>query len=151
MSSVKEVQDMADRVTRAVALRDGRILEFAEYGDPAGAPVVALGDGAGPDPAAHLDHPAPGPRLIAPVRARSVADVVEMLDALGLEQVGLLGVGRQRRLAGRIVVAHPRRIGRVAILDHGEPLVSSGPFLAWLAAPEQELTGEHSATTAERN
>jgi pimeloyl-ACP methyl ester carboxylesterase len=151
MASVKEVQDMADGVIRAVALRDGRILDFAVHADPAGGPVVALGDGAGLLPAAQLDPPPPAVRLITPVRARSVADVVELLDALGLERVGLLGVGRQRRLAGRVVAAHPRRVGRVAILDHGDPLASDGTFLAWLAAPESEVTAEHSATTAERN
>lgn len=142
---------MADGVIRAVALRDGRILDFAEHGDPAGGPVVALGDGAGLLPAAQLDPPPPAVRLITPVRARSVADVVELLDALGLERVGLLGVGRQRRLAGRVVAVHPGRIGRVGILDHDEPLATAGTFLAWLAAAEPACIVEHSATTAERN
>jgi hypothetical protein len=142
---------MADGITRAVALRDGRILAFTEYGDPAGVPLVALGDGNDAQMWSPSTCPSPIVRLIAPVRARTVADVVELLDALGLERVGLLGVGRRRRLAGRVVAVHPGRIGRVGILDHDEPLATAGTFLAWLAAAEPACIVEHSATTAERN
>jgi hypothetical protein len=73
--------------------------------------------------------------VIAPVHARSVDDVVELLDALGLERVGLLGVGPQRTLAARVVAAHPLRIGRVGILDHREPSVDSTAVIEWLAQP----------------
>lgn len=94
---------------KTLQLDDGRVLSYAEYGDPAGVPVVGLHGLPGSrlmlkvaEPAAHNR----GIRLIAPERpgygsssalrpasvAQYAADVAALADALKLPSFAILGV-----------------------------------------------------------
>src|SRR5215218_7000492 len=96
------------RVDRPLALRDGRRLQIAEWGRADGRPVVYLHGRPGsrlfcPDEAATMragvrlisfDRAGYGrstPRDEVPTFASSVADVVAMLDQLGVGQAALIG------------------------------------------------------------
>ncbi|RKR73954.1 alpha/beta fold hydrolase [Frondihabitans australicus] len=116
---------------QTITLRDGRTLGFAEWGDPAGVPIVGLHG----TPGSRLGHPVDldglsraGIRLVTPDRpgyglssrrlGRSIADfasdVEELADALGLERFAVTGGsgGGPHALA----VAH-RLPGRVSAVE----------------------------------
>ena len=91
-----------------LTLADGRTLEYREFGDPDGVPVVVLpGTPATASNAALVSDAAvaAGARLVAvsrpgygasstspPGLASTARDVVELIDALGLDRVGVHGI-----------------------------------------------------------
>jgi pimeloyl-ACP methyl ester carboxylesterase len=123
------VTSLPERFNRRVTLTDGRVLTYAEVGDPGGEPLVLFhGTPSSRLDAYWLDDPArrAGWRIIAPDRpghggsspqeGRSLvdwpADVTELADALGLGQFAVLGFSggapyalvTAHRLADRITV-----------------------------------------------
>jgi hypothetical protein len=123
----------AHEEARAVALPDGRMLEFADYGDPRGVPVVAHHGSDGSRAAwGSVDGAcrAAGVRLIAPDRPgyggstpapqrRIVdwpADLVALVDALGLESVALMSLREGVAYATAAAAALPDRVERAALV-----------------------------------
>lgn len=118
-----------------VTLADGRTLEYAEFGDAGGVPLVVFpgtpataGSGALVSDAAV----AAGARLIAvsrpgygassaspPGLASTANDVIELLDALGVDQVGVHGISGGGPFALALAAVAPERVTRV--------VVSAGP------------------------
>jgi lipase len=70
--------------------------------------------------------------------ATYVADIVETVDALGLEQPNWVGVSFGGRLLLELIARHPERVRRAAAL---EPVIQISPELA-LHRAQQELTGD---------
>ena len=122
------------RATRAVALPDGRLLSFALYGDPNGAPVVALHGGIHAHPIWRLADDAArgrGVRLIAPDRpgfgtstlhpTRRVVDdptdLAALAEALMLDDFSVVTVGGGAvygLAAAQCLGSRVRRLGLVA-------------------------------------
>lgn len=112
-------------------LRDGRTLEYAELGDPAGIPVVffhgtpgAAGQAAVVADAAR----AQGVRLVVPSRpgygastisppglAASVPDTLELADLLGLAGFAVLGTSGGGPFALAVAAVAPDRVSFVAV------------------------------------
>jgi pimeloyl-ACP methyl ester carboxylesterase len=126
-------------VYTTVTLRDGRSLEYADLGDPAGRPVLFLhgtpatgGQGVVVAEMARSR----GMRLIAPSRpgygtstnspaglAPTAADTVELADQLGLGQVCVVGSSGGGPFALGLAARVPDRITGLAV--HGGPGVYS--------------------------
>lgn len=118
-----------------VTLADGRVLEYLTLGDPRGRPVVLFpGTPATAGCGALLSDAATGSgvRLIAvsrpgygassaspPGLAPVASDTVELLDGLGLDQVGVHGTSGGGPFALALAAVAPDRVGRV--------VVSAGP------------------------
>jgi pimeloyl-ACP methyl ester carboxylesterase len=122
-------------VFTTVTLRDGRTLEYADLGDPAGTPVLFFpGTPATAGQArvvidAAQDH---GVRLVGvsrpgygastfspPSLAATAADAVELVEHLGLERVGVLGTSGGGPFALALAATAPERTMSVVI--HGGP------------------------------
>lgn len=123
-----------------VTLRDGRILEYADLGDPAGRPVLfchgtpgTCGQGAVVADAAR----AHGIRLVAwsrpgygastntpPGLTPAAADALELADQLGLERFVAMGSSGGGPYALAVAAHAPERVSSVAVLggpgDHRE-------------------------------
>ena len=153
--------------THLIPLPDGRILHVAEYGDPAGKPLLFLHG----TPGSHLlgtliDTAAKkyGYRVLAPDRpgiGRSTHDVARtytsvardmraMLDALKLPQVYLVGISGGGPYALAMAHEMPERLRRVVLLSpwwfpHGTSDATKGLSLlfkayAWLHKRAPKLT-----------
>lgn len=137
-------------------LTDGRALEYREYGDPAGRPVinchggllcgldVAPFDDAARDAGIRLVSPdRPGLNGSDPLADRTTAnwadDVRELADALGLERFGVLGwsMGGQYALACATQLAD--RVDRTVVIAGALPLDDDATF-GELNAMDQRLT-----------
>lgn len=70
--------------------------------------------------------------------ATHVADLIESIDALGIERAHWVGLSLGGRLILEMAASNPERIDRAAIL---EPVVQIAPDLA-LRRAQQELTGD---------
>lgn len=122
-----------------VTLLDGRKLAFAEYGNPAGVPFLFMHGIPSSRLAGGLIHDAAcrwGARIIAPDRpgygasdpqpGRTIlawpADVAGLIDMLGLERVGVLGISGALPYVLACTLAIPERLTRVAILSGLGPL-----------------------------
>lgn len=132
----------ANRLARAHRLRDGRLIGYAEYGDPDGRPVIALhgtpasrllfrlGDGPARARGLRLIAPdRPGYGLSSPNRLRTLAfyppDIAELADALGVERFAMLAVSG----GGPYGAACAARLAqRVAALGLVSPV---GPLAPW--------------------
>jgi pimeloyl-ACP methyl ester carboxylesterase len=116
-----------------VALDKGRLLEYAEYGDPEGAPLVYCHGFPSSGREAMMVHPvamAEGARIIAPNRpgfGRSdhqpdrtildwAADVASLADLLGLDRIGLIGLSGGAPYALACVQQIPERINACALV-----------------------------------
>lgn len=120
-------------------LADGRLVGYAEYGDPHGPPVIALHG----TPGARVmfrpaDAPArrmgvrviapdrPGCGLSSPLRGRTVAgyagDIAKLADALGLERFALAAVSGGAPYAVACASALNERITRLALVSPMGPL-----------------------------
>jgi pimeloyl-ACP methyl ester carboxylesterase len=126
-------------VYTTVTLRDGRSLEYADLGDPAGRPVLFLhgtpatgGQGVVVAGMARTR----GVRLIAPSRpgygastnspaglAPTAADTVELADQLGIEQLVVVGASGGGPFALGLAATVPDRVAGLAV--HGGPGVYS--------------------------
>jgi lipase len=130
-------------------------LDTWEWGDPASPPLVCVHGVGGHH--GYFEHVAADRwarhfRVIAPdlrghgssgweppwTQAIYVADIVETIDALGLEQPDWVGVSFGGRLLLELIARHPERVRRAAAL---EPVIRISPELA-LHRAEQELTGD---------
>jgi pimeloyl-ACP methyl ester carboxylesterase len=136
------VQVTVDRVVR---LRDGRAMGYAQYGDPAGFPIVNAHGGMAcrlDVAAAHTVAKKVGVRLISPDRPgiglsdprpdRTVTawahDVAELLDHIDVDRFAAMGwsMGGQYAAAVGHVLSH--RVTRVAIIAGALPLTEHGVF-----------------------
>jgi lipase len=70
--------------------------------------------------------------------ATHIADLIESIDSLGIEQPDWVGYSFGGRLLLEMAVSHPERIRRAVLL---EPVIQIPPELA-LHRAEQELTGD---------
>lgn len=118
-----------------MTLADGRILEYLEFGDPRGRPVVmfpgtpatagcgALVAGAAADSGVRLiavSRPGYGASSGSPPGLASVArDTLELVDDLGLDRVGVHGISGGGPFALALAAVAASRVGRV--------VVSAGP------------------------
>ncbi|MCE4026035.1 alpha/beta hydrolase [Microbacterium sp. Au-Mic1] len=124
---------------RTIGLRDGRALSWHEVGDPAGRPCLFLPGSSSSGLAGaplHVAAAKAGVRLLAldrpglgasdPVGDRALADwpsdVAELLDALGIEQAGVLGHSAGGAFALAVVHGLPDRVSATAIC------AGSGPY-----------------------
>jgi pimeloyl-ACP methyl ester carboxylesterase len=130
---------------RVVGLRDGRSLSYAQYGDPAGFPILSAHGGL----ACRLDVEAAasvaaqsGVRLISPDRpgvGRSdpqpgrtildwVSDVGELLDLLAIDRFAAMGWSLGGQYAAALGYALSPRVRRIAIVAGALPLTEPGAF-----------------------
>lgn len=118
-----------------IPLADGRVLSYAEYGDPAGQPVLwCHGNPGSRDDVALVEEEVmqrAGVRVIAPDRpgiggstfkpqrklAEWPADVAEMMAALQIDRFALLGLSAGAPYALAVAAAMPARITRTSILS----------------------------------
>jgi pimeloyl-ACP methyl ester carboxylesterase len=124
-------------------LRDGRILGYAEYGDPTGHPALLFHGTPGSrleGAIAHRAAAARGVRVICPdrpgyglsdfKRRRSILDwaddVEELADALGIERFAVAGVSGGGPYAAACAVRLPRRLTGVAIISGVGPYDAPG-------------------------
>jgi pimeloyl-ACP methyl ester carboxylesterase len=128
-----------------IGLRDGRSMTYAQYGDPAGFPILNAHGGL----ACRLDVAAAasvaaqsGIRLISPDRpgvGRSdpqpgrvildwVNDVSELLDHLAIDRFAAMGWSLGGQYAAALGYALVPRVTRIAIVAGALPLTESGVF-----------------------
>jgi pimeloyl-ACP methyl ester carboxylesterase len=131
-------------VFTTVTLRDGRTLEYADLGDPAGRPVLFFSGTPGTAGQAAVvadaarDH---GVRLVAlsrpgygastntlPGLAATAADALQLADRLGLGQVVVMGSSGGGPFALAVAATAPERVSSVAVLG--------GPGEHRLVSPE---------------
>jgi pimeloyl-ACP methyl ester carboxylesterase len=129
--------------SRQITLRDGRLLAYAEYGDPQGRPLLYFhGFPSSRLEAALTDEAAAGLgiRVIAPDRpgiglsdfqpGRLIgdwpADVTELADALGLGRFAVLGVSGGGPYALACAAKIPERLTAVGIVGGLGPLDKAG-------------------------
>jgi pimeloyl-ACP methyl ester carboxylesterase len=128
----------------AVTLADGRVLSYAEHGDPDGSPILYNH----PLPGARnftLEAPAlrtagaqcftverPGIGLSTRAPARTLtdwpADVAEFADALGLERFAVVGVSAGGSYALALAHALPDRVSRVGLVCALGPILEHPEF-----------------------
>ncbi|HEV2236336.1 MAG TPA: alpha/beta hydrolase, partial [Ktedonobacterales bacterium] len=126
-----------------IRLRDGRWLGYAEYGDPAGLPIIALHGNPGsrltrfPDDSVAR---AQGARIIAVERpgfglstfqshrrlVDFAADVAALADALGVARFAVMGGSGGGPYAAACAWALPARVTRLALLSSMAPLSAPG-------------------------
>ena len=135
-------QAEADHILR---LPDGRSLSYAQYGDPAGFPIVSAHGGL----ACRMDVASAarvaeecGVRLISPDRpgvgrsdpqpGRTVLDwardVGELLDILAIDRFAAMGWSLGGQYAAAVGYALSARVSRVAIIAGALPLSEPGVF-----------------------
>lgn len=117
--------------TSTVRLKDGRRLEFAEYGHPDGQPFMFIGS---PRHAAFADGYAweRGMRIIAPelpatlprhCMPMAVSDIGELADRLGITEFGVIESPADRTFAPACKTAMPNRVKRLHKYDLQEMLM----------------------------
>ncbi len=134
-----------------LTLADGRLLAWAEWGDPRGSPLVFLHPSPGsrllcPDPAATM---AAGVRLITvdrpgygrsdpvaePTLAGFAHDVERLLDHLWVGQVGVVGWSSGGQYAAACAAVLAERVTAVALVATPAP----DTRLRWLSPPFREV------------
>lgn len=126
-------------LTTLLRLRDGRFLEYAEFGDPRGTPVFYFHGFIGSCTQAYLAHASArqsGIRLIAPnrpgigrsdpVRFRRMTeyagDIEQLADALSLETFAIVGASGGGSFALAVTYALPERASLVGVAGCVGPL-----------------------------
>jgi pimeloyl-ACP methyl ester carboxylesterase len=139
-----------DASDRGFGLPDGRLLGYAEWGDPSGTPVVAFHGIPGsrlqrnPDegiardlgarvltidrPGCGSSDPHPGAGLSAFAR-----DVAALLSALGIDRVRVVGISGGGPYALAFAALAPPRVARVALVSPVGPPGSMGRPMVWTA------------------
>lgn len=128
-----------------VRLSDGRLLSFAQYGEPDGFPILNAHGGL----ACRLDVASAasvartcGVRLISPDRpgvghsdpqpGRTILDwsrdVAELLDQLHIDRFAVMGWSLGGQYAAAVSYALPQRVTRAVIIAGSLPLSDSGAF-----------------------
>jgi pimeloyl-ACP methyl ester carboxylesterase len=118
-------------VFSTITLADGRTLEYADLGDPAGSPLFFFHGtpGTGGQAACAADPAlARGVRLVAPTRpgygastmgppglSRTASDTLELADRLGLERFGVWGTSGGGPFALAVAALAPERMTLVAV------------------------------------
>ena len=145
---------------RTIELKDGRVVGVAEFGDPAGRPVVYHHG----FPGSRLDYAlldpedvagSPGVRIIAldrpgsglssPRPGRSLLDqaddVAGALDALGVDRFGLLGFSGGAPFAAACACGLPSRVTSLALVSGMGPACAPGmkDGLSWTLAGRSGL------------
>jgi pimeloyl-ACP methyl ester carboxylesterase len=131
-----------DRSTQIYRLPDGRRLGYAEYGDPTGHPVIALHGTPGSrymfevaDDAARVR----GLRVIAPDRAgygrsdlhhfdmlaETAFDIQSLVDALGIDHFGLVGVSGGGPYAVAVAALMKERLLSMALVSPVGPIADN--------------------------
>lgn len=122
-----------------IRLPDGRLLGYAEYGDPTGIPIFGLHGTPGSRFMFQLVHPIAaelGVRLLAPERPgfgissyqrrRTLAgyaqDIADFADALGVAQFGLAGVSGGGPYAAACAALLPERVTALGLISPMGPL-----------------------------
>jgi pimeloyl-ACP methyl ester carboxylesterase len=128
-----------DRTSLTLRLPDGRRLSYAEFGDPHGLPVLAIHGTPGSRFMFGLTDGAArerGLRVIAPDRPgyghsdyrrnpslmRSAEDFISLADALGLEQIAVIGVSGGGPHAIATASAIPDRVALLALISPVGPV-----------------------------
>jgi pimeloyl-ACP methyl ester carboxylesterase len=126
-----------------VALPDGRLLGYAEYGDPAGTPIFGLHGTPGSRFMFRLAHPvalALGVRLLAPERpgfgistyqpGRTLAsyaiDIADFADALGIRRFAVAGVSGGGPYAAACATLLPDRVTALGLISPVGPMAGAG-------------------------
>lgn len=140
----------ANREARAQRLSDGRLIGYADYGDPSGWPVVALhgtpgcrlmfklADGPARERGLRLIAPdRPGYALSSPHPGRGFSalawDVNEIADALGLDRFAVVGVSGGAPYAAACAANLRPRVAALALASpvgpiNGSPALGLGPM-----------------------
>ncbi len=125
--------------SKTLTLSDGRILSYAEYGSPAGIPIIGFHGMPGSRHVMKALEPAAltvGARLIAPERPgyglshphprgsilTYPKDIVELAEALGIERFAALGVSGGGPYALACAHALPQRLTVAAVMSGIGPL-----------------------------
>ena len=129
----------ANRTSRVLRLKDGRRIGFAEFGDPQGAPVIAIHGTPGSRFMFALTDKAARERrlrIIAPERpgyglsdfrrteglAPAAADMKSLADALGLRRFAVIGVSGGGPYAVATAASMPDRIALLALISPVGPI-----------------------------
>ena len=127
------------RTENTLRLKDGRLLGYAEYGDPAGLPVIGFHGMPGSRLFMKVMEEAAlnaGARIIAPDRPgyglseprksgtlmNYLDDIVELADALALDRFGVMGVSGGGPYPLAFSYKHPRRVSVAALISGIGPL-----------------------------
>ena len=131
------------RPDNVLRLKDGRVLGYAEYGDPTGRPAFLFHGMPGSRLEGAVEHEAAarrGVRMIWPDRPgyglsdfkprRTIidwpADVVELADALGIERFGVAGMSGGGPYVAACALRIPGRLTGAAIVSGMGPLGAPG-------------------------
>jgi pimeloyl-ACP methyl ester carboxylesterase len=134
-----DLQAFPARTELTVTLPDGRLLGYAEYGDPRGVPLLGLHGTPGSRFMFQLAHPIAcelGVRLLAPERpgfgistyqrGRTLAsyaqDIADFAAALGLTQFGLAGISGGGPYAAACAALLPERVTALGLISPVGPL-----------------------------
>ena len=157
---------MAAPVSIPVPGGDGRTLAVDDVGDPDGAPVLFLHGVPGSRLSRHPDDSlatAVGVRLIAvdrpgcgrstPAPGRTLgstaADLVAVLDALGVEAAAVLAWSAGAPFAVALAATHPERVAAVGLAAPAVPITAyADPAVAEAAGPGRMLFAEMAAEMA---
>lgn len=145
---------------RTVTLRDGRLLGYAEYGDPLGLPVIGFHGTPGSRLMLRLADPVArelGLRLLAPERpgfglstyqkgrtlASYAADIAEFADQLGLARFAMAGISGGGPYAAACAALLPERVTALALVSPVGPMagaekpksIGKGHFFAFRISP----------------
>lgn len=146
-----------------VDIGGGRVLAVDDVGDPDGVPVLHLHGVPGSRLSRHPDDAlsaAAGVRLVAVDRpgcgrstpdagrtlGTTVADLVALLDALGLDRVAVLAWSAGAPFAVALAVAHPERVTAVGLTAPAVPITAyADAAVAEVAGPGRMLFAEMAA------
>ncbi len=147
-------------------LHDGRTMAYAEWGAPDGWPVLGCHGSPSSRLERHVDDPGAyrrwGVRLIVPDRpgfgrsdpqpGRRVtdwpADVVELLDSLGIDRFATLSLSGGAAYALACAHALPDRVRTVGILGGAPPPDVPWPWPGWVPGPLRAAVHRPSPATA---
>lgn len=146
LSGIKRVSDLLSFVQarpatgEIVAGDSGRVIDYVEYGDPGGRPVLFLhGSIGGREPVSslHQRFVSDGVRFIAPARpgyggttqsvdpaghmGDTVRDCRALLDHLGISKATVLGYSVGAMMATEFAAAHAGRVDRLVLLSPAVP------------------------------